>query len=828
MAETQRSHIPSPESFLAVMRRYHQEGIVFTSPTQGKNYCVESVDESGCNLKRLKVGGTIQRLTTSTLSWAWSVINTNGGRAPIATLCEKLYRVDIAAITQCPELAIDIERKFVVDIRDEAAAIRLLAAYVVSLRVDKSQGSPKLFKPALVAAVIDGIADGTLTSNRLEYGALVGRTQARLKQLGLDASRQQIVYGFFHLASEPFWLLAYRNPDQPISSSDGLSESKLQECVTHATLKEPFWTLLQEPANRQQIQSTLATKWWPERVSAERVSERLDDMPHVSEESDAPMPYELNTILYGPPGTGKTHDTIRRAVEICDGVVSENRDETVTRFRALQEEERIAFVTFHQSYGYEDFIEGIRPVIREVNEDVEVNIEGGSGSELQYEYHEGVFKRMVDLAIGSGSGAIRSKPSVTVDPANTQVWKMSLGNTLDPAQASIYEECIANGWILLGYGYGLDFTGLDSREAILKKIQAEAKEPFRVYHVTAVHAFKNKMKVGDLVIVSDGNRKFRAIGRVAGPYEFADDRDPPYKQRRKVEWIFRTEQSLPREKIMTKVFSQATIYQLHHAILKLDALQEFVSAAVPVGPKNHVLVIDEINRGNIAKILGELITLLEPDKRIGEENELRVTLPYSGENFGVPSNLYIVGTMNTADRSIAMLDAALRRRFEFEELMPDSGVIRSKVGEKGVVAGVDVSALLDTLNSRIELLFDRDHQIGHSYFLGVDGLSSLRQVMLKKVIPLLQEYFYGDWAKVCLVLGCPCDADTGKPLTTNMHPLIATKLLAAGTLPGAEAADVEGRLTYRTNPDFAKADAADLPPYFQGIFGNGNVKPESR
>lgn len=170
--------------------------------------------------------------------------------------------------------------------------------------------------------------------------------------------------------------------------------------------------------------------------------------------------------------------------------------------------------------------------------------------------------------------------------------------------------------------------------------------------------------------------------------------------------------------------------------------------------QNFVLIIDEINRGNVSQIFGELITLIEDDKRLGNSEALEVVLPYSKEKFGVPSNLYIVGTMNTADRSVEALDTALRRRFSFEEMRPKPEVITSrKQGDKGIVDGVDLAQLLETINKRIELLVDKDHQIGHSYFLPVESITELKSAFQNKIIPLLQEYFFGDYGKIGLVLG---------------------------------------------------------------------------
>ena len=170
--------------------------------------------------------------------------------------------------------------------------------------------------------------------------------------------------------------------------------------------------------------------------------------------------------------------------------------------------------------------------------------------------------------------------------------------------------------------------------------------------------------------------------------------------------------------------------------------------------KNYVFIIDEINRGNISKIFGELITLIEDTKRIGAAEEMRATLPYSGESFGVPDNVYILGTMNTADRSISLMDTALRRRFRFVEMMPDPELIVANIGVKG--KAIEVKEVLETMNKRIEYLYDREHTIGHSFFMKLNEselMDDLKNVMLNSVLPLLQEYFYDDYNKIRLVLG---------------------------------------------------------------------------
>ena len=171
------------------------------------------------------------------------------------------------------------------------------------------------------------------------------------------------------------------------------------------------------------------------------------------------------------------------------------------------------------------------------------------------------------------------------------------------------------------------------------------------------------------------------------------------------------------------------------------------------------MIIDEINRGNISKIFGELITLIEEDKRLGEESEIKVSLPYSGANdFSIPPNIYIIGTMNTADRSIALIDTALRRRFSFVPILPDSKIIADELKKKKI-NDESIELVIKTfeiLNKRIEILLDKDHAIGHSYFLNIseeDFDLDLYDIWYSKIIPLLMEYFYNDWENLQLLLG---------------------------------------------------------------------------
>ncbi|MEO8751451.1 MAG: AAA family ATPase [Casimicrobiaceae bacterium] len=460
------------------------------------------------------------------------------------------------------------------------------------------------------------------------------------------------------------------------------------------------------------------------------------------------LPTSLNVILYGPPGTGKTFLTAERAVQICDGAAAADRTELMGRYSQLYEAGRISFVTFHQSFSYEDFVEGIRP---------EVNDQG----QISYDVRDGVFKRVCDVARERNES---QTAGASIDLQGRKLFKMSLGNTLDPSEADIFERCIEEGVLELGYGSDLDYTGCDTLAAVRERFRAAHPDPEENtdYNVTAVHYLKNEVRTGDLVLISDGNFKFRAIGEVTGEYRFVQS-DAGHYQTRPVRWLKVLTESLPIETVFNKRLSQMTIYLMDQKAVKWEALKALLAPPASGGERqNYVLIIDEINRANISKTLGELLTLLEPDKRLDAVNPLKVKLPYSGKDFGVPSNLFIIGTMNTADRSIALLDTALRRRFEFVELRPRPDLLKEDVD------GVNLRLLLDVLNQRVEFLFDREHTIGHAFLLEVTTLDKLRAVFRLKIIPLLQEYFYEDWDKVGAALNDDGTSETGFLLVDDL------------------------------------------------------------
>lgn len=467
------------------------------------------------------------------------------------------------------------------------------------------------------------------------------------------------------------------------------------------------------------------------------------DVVETMDEEEVGQVLPRNLILYGPPGTGKTFHTINRALQTLDPAFylehQKDRGALRNKFESLKKSGRAGFVTFHQSFSYEDFVEGIKA-------------QAGEGGEITYEVEDGIFKRMCAAA----SARVTRDSDAGIQLNGRKIWKMSLGNTLGD-DAHIYDECISNNNILLGWGDDIDFTGCTSRNDVLEKQKEHGwNVKSRDYSVQSVYRFIHHIKVGDIVIISDGNHKFRAIAEITGDYRYLpkDDR-VGYQQCRDVRWLRQYSPSLPREELFEKALSQQTLYQLDRGNIRMDSLQEMLTPQTDEpGSKSHVLIIDEINRGNISRIFGELITLVEPSKRQGASEALSVRLPYSKDEFSVPDNLYLIATMNTADRSLALMDTALRRRFVFEEMMPQPSLL-GDISEKDL-DGVNLRLMLETLNQRITLLYDREHTLGHSFFMPLKqepGLSLLSQIFDQQVLPLLEEYFFEDWDKIRRVLG---------------------------------------------------------------------------
>ena len=424
-----------------------------------------------------------------------------------------------------------------------------------------------------------------------------------------------------------------------------------------------------------------------------------DNKGHEMTDNDKKSTYPLNQILYGPPGTGKTYSVVRKALEIIEGNASDDR----SKFKEYIEKEQIKFITFHQSYGYEEFVEGIKAETKNDN--------------VSYRIEDGAFKRICKRANGD---------------------KILLKDAK--------EELTEDGFKKLYKNY-VDKLPLFSNNTYGKILETPTdKQPFYLY-------------------------KYNQFSILIKPQNSNDPK------------------TISCDKLIKVIFHNDNYgMPSYEPVIIQDILgQEYESYKANHINQNYILIIDEINRGNISKIFGELITLIEPSKRLGADDEIIVELPYSKEKFGVPSNLYIIGTMNTADRSIALMDTALRRRFEFVEMMPEYDKLN-----KTIIEGINIGEMLKTINERIEYLYDRDHTIGHAYFINASDMETLANVFKNKILPLLQEYFYDDWEKIRLVLG-----DNQK--NEDLQFVKVKKNMVAKELFGSKIDDIDDKVLYEIN-----------------------------
>ncbi len=442
---------------------------------------------------------------------------------------------------------------------------------------------------------------------------------------------------------------------------------------------------------------------------------------------------EKNVILFGPPGTGKTYNSVIYAVSLCEGKRPEDYSsywQVKRRFKDLKDEGRIVFTTFHQSYGYEEFIEGIKPVISEDQDEDIVNV--------NYEIVPGIFKNLCKEA--KKAKIDNHQFNVEDDAA---IWKVTIRDV-------VWQDCVDNNRVRIN----------KQREEVGAK------------------GFIDAIKKGDIILTTDGSRR-----RINGIAVVTEDDSITLSEEsdniaRNVRWLANNnihidniarynQGKMLHRRTVARVPNMQVSDVLSMAVKCNDELKDI---KIEENRSPYILVIDEINRGNVSKIFGELITLIENSKRIGMKEEASAVLPYSGEAFSVPQNVYIVGTMNTADRSIALIDTALRRRFQFIEMLPEPDVLRELHADK-IISGnieLDVAQMLSTINERIQILYDREHMIGHAFFTDLKGsnatIENLGAIFEKSIVPLLQEYFYDDYHKIQLVLGDTVKKDSQKHL----------------------------------------------------------------
>ena len=436
-----------------------------------------------------------------------------------------------------------------------------------------------------------------------------------------------------------------------------------------------------------------------------------------------------NIVLYGAPGTGKTYDVPELAVRLCDPAfmaAEPSREEIVSRYNQLKTEKRIAFTTFHQSLDYEDWIEGLRAVVNEA-------------SQVTYEIENGVFKRLCEAAE-------RSKLEGNQYGINSEsdVWKVSLKRTGDN---DVRKDCMENGYIRIGWDeYGDEIS--DETDGSSRNDKGK----------TILNAYINKMKVGDIVMSCYSSKEIDAIGVITGDYRY-DESLPAYKRIRPVHWLIKGKRENIVETNDGKEMVESTVYRLKSiSIGDVEAILEKHGVFIDQekDDKPYVMVIDELNRGNVSKVFGELITLLEADKRKGRINAESVVLPYSKKGFHIPNNVYLIATMNTADRSLGSLDYAIRRRFAFivekpfgldvegfdKKLFKKVSSLFVKNFDKYKESGWDKTMKLEPAKTLSDGYKPEYVWIGHSYFLMQDeeGEDNTSNRLLYEIIPLLEEY----------------------------------------------------------------------------------------
>lgn len=432
-----------------------------------------------------------------------------------------------------------------------------------------------------------------------------------------------------------------------------------------------------------------------------------------------------NIILQGAPGTGKTYRIPELVVRLCEPEFDANNathKELMSVYDRLKEEKRVMFTTFHQSMDYEDWLEGLRPVLE--------------NDQVRYKIEPGIFKRLCTEA----ERPLSAKKDVNISD-EAIVWKVSLSGTGDNP---VRRDCMKNGYIRIGWdGYGENIT----EETDWSIHNGEGK--------TILNAFINTMKVGDIVMSCYSSRTIDAIGIVTGEYEWHDNFEH-YKRVRRVKWLVKDINEDIVKLNDDKTMTLGTVYRLNAITLdKVKSLLDKYEASKTLIDNNkpYVIVIDEFNRGNVSKIFGELITLLEPDKRKGMRNAESVLLPYSKKEFYIPSNVFLVATMNTADRSLDTIDYAIRRRFAFITVKPQeidddnfnselfrevSSLFISNYDEYAE-SGFDDTIKLLPAETLSEEYRPEDVWIGHSYFI-MDGEYALQDRLLFEIIPLLEEY----------------------------------------------------------------------------------------
>jgi AAA domain (dynein-related subfamily) len=840
------------DEFLAIMRRYRDERTVFCSAKRGARYSVQEVDEKGCTVTRLDANEVV-RCTAELLTEKLRLISDKGGAHPFDDSFVSTSTIR-NCLLQSNRLALSADHNTILDVSKPERSLNLFCEVLVRLRVDESSGSPKLYKPAMMACVFDGIRRRELTENNISFDWIAPRFIEKMAGLEEQISEREAAMPFFHLTGDLFWMLSYRNLTELVSDgSEG--PAALRAKVSHASIKDTFWDLLQNPQYLEQAERALATKWWP----ASRTPRFWVEKTIVKGRPDRQSGDQaVGRALWSPQKAEDGKDIYRAMLEIRPGdvvfhlvdnqqivgfsTVATSADPSFIGIAGTDWEGRLAYRvdlknhhTLTPPIDRAEFLEEeeYRPLIQQL-----LDHHKGLFFNREFKLNQGAHITEAPVALvriwndiyrrKTGSPICRDWDLI----GDVHYWKISPGEN-----ASYWPACRDGGFIAVGWGELGDLSKMTREQFVKRRDELVKQHGWKAAGVDQAWRF-SQIQAGDCIVANRGTDEVLGIGTVIGPYYFADgenfahrlpirwddlrprpvdeggwrktlieiDREkfseiskapivplsqppfptvapvinPPYSledcakdtgfglatlQRwkrgleRKGQAIFYgppgTGKTFIAEKLTAHLIGGTDgireLVQFHPAYSYEDFMQGIRpqttadgSLAYPLVPGRFmefcerasrckglcVLIIDEINRANLSRVLGELMYLLEYRNR---------EIPLAGGGmFRIPENVRLIGTMNTADRSIALVDHALRRRFTFFPLYPDYEIL-SRYQE---ARGFDATKLIQLLKKLNTAIADRHYEVGITFFLRDNLESQIADIWQTEIEPYLEEFFF--------------------------------------------------------------------------------------
>jgi MoxR-like ATPase len=830
------------DDFLTIMRRYRDEQTVFCSAKRGARYAIQDVDENSCTVTRLDATEVV-RCTTSLLAEKLQLIRSKGGAHPFDNSFASTSAIR-NCILQSKRLALSADTSNILDVSDPERSLNLFCEILRGLRVDESSGHPKLYKPAMMACVFDGIRKRELRENQISFDWIAPRFIEKMAGYGEQVGEREAAMPFFHLTGDLFWMLSYRNLTQLVSDgSEG--PAAVRDKVSHASIKDTFWDILQNPQYLEQAETALAAKWWgANRTPRFWVEKTIESGRPDRQEGDQ----ALGRALWSPQTAEDGKDIYRGMLEIRPGdvvfhfidnqkiegfsTVANSADPSFIGMAGTEYEGRPAYrvdLKDHQTLvppiDRAEFLEEkeYRPLIQQL-----LDNQKGLFFNREFKLNQGAYITEAPVALvriwddihrrKTGSPICRDW-DLTDD---VRYWKIAPGK-----DASYWPACRDKGFIAIEWDELGDLSKMTREQFVKQRDELIKLHGWKAAGVDQAWKF-SQIQVGDRIVANRGTDQVLGIGTVTGPYFFVDGekfahrlpvrwddlRPRPVNEggwrktlieigREKFSEISKAPVIPPRINLPYSLedcaedtgFDLATLQRWKrglerkgqaifygppgtgktfiaekltgHLIGGTDGIRELVqfhpaysyedfmqgirpqtaadgSLAYPLVPGRFmefceraarrrglcVLIIDEINRANLSRVLGELMYLLEYRNR---------EMPLAGGGmFCIPENVRLIGTMNTADRSIALVDHALRRRFTFFPLYPDYEILSRYQQAKGF----DAARLIQLLKRLNTTIADRHYEVGITFFLRDNLESQLADIWQMEIEPYLEEFFF--------------------------------------------------------------------------------------